>query len=121
MTLRYSCAPLLVLLQVAIIFFIFGGSLLYSMLSGIKQLVADVQKADADGDGDVTTDEFKAAFGENSLEDKSFVQMMMSCKLGLTTADSYLFSRRFMADNKLDPKTFNPIVYLEAVGASVSS
>ncbi len=104
--------------KVATIFCVFGGGMLVYMVSDIRRLLADISKADADGDGDVTVAEFKAAFGEDSLEEKTFWQMVASRTLGLSTADSYLFSRRFMEHHQVDKATFNPIAYVESVGAA---
>ena len=51
----------------AAVYFITSGWLLVKILKDERGLAEAVQKADADGDGDVTTHEFEAAFGKGSL------------------------------------------------------
>ena len=108
--------------EVATIFCIFGGGMLFYVVGSVRKLMGDIQKADADGDGDVTIEEFTAAFGEGSLDDKRLLQMVMSCSIGLSTADSYLFSERFIKTAvmplKKPRKQFNPLTYIETVGAA---
>lgn len=81
-------------------------------------LVAAIAKADADGDGKVTIEEFEAAFGPSSLDERSLMQMMRTGNLGMSLGDVYLFSRRFIESNGLYDKPFQPVVYLESIAAA---
>ena len=103
---------------VAIVFFLFGGSLLGLLVKQTSDLVAAIAKADKDHDGEVTIEEYEAAFGANSLEDRTIMQRLLSGNLGLNLGDTYLFTVRFLETHRLDPKKFNGPRYIEACAAS---
>ena len=70
-----------------------------------------VEKVDAkrdDGDGDVTIEEFKSAFGPNSLDERTNAQVLLSGELGMSKGDMYLFSRRFIDEHRLT-RDFDPV------------
>jgi len=102
----------------AIVFFCFNGFLLLLLVEQMSGLVAAIAKADADGDGKVTIEEFEAAFGPSSLDERSLMQMMRTGNLGMSLGDVYLFSRRFIESNGLYDKPFQPVVYLESIAAA---
>jgi len=103
--------------EVATLYFLYQGWMLKRMLNTMGKRLVSIQKADADGDGDVTEAEFEAAFGARGLEDRSFGSMLLAGELGMSLGDVYLFSRRFIESHGLT-KAFNPLVYLDEVGAA---
>jgi len=100
--------------EVAALFFVLMGRLLAMFLSHEHKLTKAIIKADADGDGKVTPEEFQAAFGATSLTaitSLSWVDEMRAANAG-DPVDAYLFRRRFKMSQEMLPEEWG----LEATG-----
>ena len=93
--------------EVAVVFFLVASNLLGAYIKQKHMLTTAIIAADTDHDGKVTPQEFVAAFGEDSLNQKEpgvFAQLLsLASGSGgqLAIVDEYMFRRRFKLSQKL--------------------
>mmetsp|Transcript_30975 Transcript_30975/g.84756 ORF Transcript_30975/g.84756 Transcript_30975/m.84756 type:complete len:290 (+) Transcript_30975:34-903(+) len=92
--------------EAATLYFIFNGVLLVTLISHTEKLIAAIQRADADNDGEVTVSEFKDAFGEDSFKERKISEILLSGNLGLSIAcDGHCYSGHCYSNSQSPPRT----------------